>query len=116
MLEKFKFGSQQGACHMNLREAARGQQCQIRYPGICNFDPETTVLCHYRLAGTCGVGMKPPDILGAWGCSACHNLVDGRTSILDTHESIRLAFAEGCLRTIAALERQGFAHFGKRGE
>ena len=92
-----------------LREAARGMQCQVRIPGICNFNPETTVLAHYRLAGTCGTGMKPPDLLGAWACSSCHDVIDGRNrakSIRDA-EQRRLYHAEGVLRTISELTRLG---------
>lgn len=90
----------------NLRKAAKGQECQIRLGGICNFNPETTVLAHYRLAGTCGTGMKPPDLLGAWACSECHSAVDGRGSAL-TRDTVRLAHAEGILRTICALIKMG---------
>jgi hypothetical protein len=93
-----------------LRDAARGQPCQVRLPGICNFNPETTVLAHYRLAGTCGTGIKPPDLLGAWCCSSCHDVVDGRNGKAnDITASLfnRLNFAEGCLRTINELIRQG---------
>ncbi|MBC7213069.1 MAG: DUF1364 family protein, partial [Pseudomonas sp.] len=25
-----------------VRESARGQDCTVRIPGICNFNPETT--------------------------------------------------------------------------
>ena len=42
-----------------LTKLARGRACQVRLPGICNFNAETTVLAHYRLAGICGVGFKP---------------------------------------------------------
>ena len=26
-----------------ITQSARGERCQIRFPGICNHDPETTV-------------------------------------------------------------------------
>lgn len=85
---------------MNLRKLARDQPCQIRIPGVCNANPETTCLCHYRLAGSCGVGMKPPDEQAAFGCSACHDAVDGRTfSGCHTKTELRLYHAEGVLRT-----------------
>ena len=29
---------------VNLRALARGRECQVRIPGICNRDPATTVL------------------------------------------------------------------------
>ncbi len=48
-----------------LTKAARGRECQVRIPGVCNGNPETVVLAHYRLAGTCGVGQKPSDLQGA---------------------------------------------------
>ncbi|ENA3462300.1 DUF1364 family protein, partial [Yersinia enterocolitica] len=53
---------------VNLRKEARGRECQIRIPGVCNGNPETVVLTHYRLAGTCGTGIKPTDEQAAWGC------------------------------------------------
>lgn len=58
-----------------LTRAARGRDCQVRIPGVCNGNPETTVLAHYRMAGTCGVGIKPNDLQGAWACSACQTPV-----------------------------------------
>jgi len=91
---------------MDLRKLARGQQCMVRIPGVCNGNPETTVLAHYRLAGECGMGVKPLDVMGAWCCSACHDYVDGRVSIAG-RETVRLAHAEGVMRTISALVRMG---------
>ena len=89
---------------MNLRELAKGQPCMIRVAGICNRNPETTVLAHYRLGGTCGTGMKPPDMRGAWACSACHDAVDGRVRSTWSRCELRLMHAEGVFRTWAALE------------
>lgn len=73
---------------MNLRQQARGRPCMIRVPHVCNGNPETTVLCHLRMAGISGMGLKANDFLGAWGCSACHRYVDthgidGRTALLE---------------------------------
>jgi hypothetical protein len=87
---------------MNIRQtkltkAARGRDCQVRVPGVCNGNPETTVLAHYRLAGT------------SWSCSACHDYVDGRGSSrrgADREES-RLLHAEGVMRTQDILIREG---------
>ncbi|WP_163010062.1 DUF1364 domain-containing protein, partial [Pseudomonas viridiflava] len=78
-------------------------------PGVCNGNPETTVLAHYRLAGTNGMGCKPNDFQGAWACSACHDYVDGRGSSrrgADREES-RLLHAEGVMRTQDILIREG---------
>ncbi|WP_170709125.1 nuclease domain-containing protein, partial [Escherichia coli] len=37
---------------IDLRKAARSRACTVRIPGVCNHNPETSVLAHYRLAGT----------------------------------------------------------------
>jgi hypothetical protein len=87
-----------------LRKAARGMPCQIRLPG-CDGGGETTVLAHYRLAGTCGIGMKPNDEQGAWACVHCHDAIDGRRNCGLPRTEIRLAFAEGVLRTQEARRR-----------
>jgi hypothetical protein len=90
-----------------LRDAARGQQCMVRVPGICNFNPETTVLAHYRISGTCGIGMKPIDLIGSWACSDCHNAIDGRTTTAYERTTLDLMHAEGVFRTISALHKRG---------
>lgn len=94
----------------NLRDLARGQQCQIRLPGICSFDSTTTVLAHFRLAGICGTGKKPPDECAAWACHSCHNAVDGRTMAgsVELAERWRTYHLEGVLRTLHELSRLGY--------
>lgn len=90
---------------MNLRKAARGQPCMVRLPG-CDGGGETTVLAHYRLAGTCGIGIKPDDAQAAWCCFNCHEIADGRRKLEGwTKAEIRLAFAEGVFRTQEAIRR-----------
>jgi hypothetical protein len=91
----------------NLRKEAKGRDCQIRLPGVCNFNPLTTVLAHYRMAGTCGTGIKPDDVQAAWACSACHDACDGRTKTEYTRDELRLAHAEGVFRTQAILKGEG---------
>lgn len=92
---------------MNLRNWARGKDCQIRIPMICNFNPETTALCHDNLAGVSGGSMKAPDECGALGCSDCHNIVDGRVRTdLYTNDEIKLMFYEGMSRTIAMWSKE----------
>jgi hypothetical protein len=78
----------------------------IRLPGICNHDPDTTVLAHVRLIGVSGMGMKSPDLLGAWACSACHDVVDRRVKTNIDIGEIRLAHLEGMVRTINQLIRE----------
>ena len=90
-----------------IRKSARGQQCQIRLVGICNHNPETVVLAHYRMAGTCGMGMKPSDIQAAYACSRCHDASDGRLKTDLSSDEIQTAFAEGVMRTQQILIKQG---------
>ena len=86
----------------DLRKLAKGRDCQIRLPGVCNFNPETTVLAHYRMAGLSGMGMKSPNLCAAWACSSCHAYVD-------THrdDETARAFLEGVMRTIGVLVKEG---------
>lgn len=62
-----------------IRKSARGQECTLRIPGVCNFNTETTVLCHspYLSSGR-GMGLKAPDEDACYGCSACHDMLDRR--------------------------------------
>lgn len=86
---------------MNLRNEARGRPCMVRLACCCGNN-ETTVLAHFRLSGISGLGIKPPDILGAWTCSTCHAYVD-------THKDAytQLAFAHGVMRTQYHLLKEG---------
>ncbi|MGG2141101.1 DUF1364 domain-containing protein [Symbiopectobacterium sp. RP] len=90
----------------DFKKEARGRDCQIRIPGVCNFNPETTVLTHYRMSDTCGMGIKLDDRQAAWGCSACHDEVDHRTHHIDS-DTARLYHAEGVMRTQAVLIEEG---------
>ena len=62
----------------SLRTLAQGQPCMVRIPGVCNGNPETTVLAHIRRGNVAGMGQKPPDLCGVWACSSCHDAMDGR--------------------------------------
>jgi hypothetical protein len=88
----------------DLRKYARGKPCMIRIPGVCNGNPETTVLAHVRMAGITGTGQKAPDQLGAWACSSCHDYVDGRAK---RDEMAMLDHLEGVIRTQYQLIKDG---------
>lgn len=80
----------------------------VRLVGICGFSSETVVLAHIRIAGVSGMGMKSPDLIGAWACSACHDELDGRTHKSGlSRDELRLAHFEGMARTICQLEKEG---------
>lgn len=93
---------------MNLRDRARSQPCMVRVPGVCNSNPETTVLAHVRLAGASGIGFKSPDLLGAWACSACHDAIDRRSEFTMDRDFLRLCHLEGMARTIVELDKKGW--------
>ena len=57
-----------------LRASAQGQDCTLRLTGICNFNPETTVLCHVGVSS--GFGTKSGDNMAVFGCSKCHAEID----------------------------------------
>ncbi|MFJ5297473.1 DUF1364 domain-containing protein [Pseudomonas sp. NPDC088368] len=91
-----------------LTKAARGRDCQVRVPGVCNGNPETTVLAHFRLTGTrCGAGLKPHDLQAAWACSACHDAVDARSKTEFSRDELRVMHMEGVVRTIDILISEG---------
>lgn len=93
-----------------IRRAARGQDCTLRLPGVCNFDPDTTVLCHSNyLADGKGMGLKAPDTAAAFGCSACHDLLDGRRPRPEGFSRLDLegAFYAGMRLTHQIIARMG---------
>jgi hypothetical protein len=64
---------------MNLRKLAEHQPCYLRLFPFCRVEPGNVSLCHFRVGGTGGTALKPPDICGAPGCAFCHAVIDGRT-------------------------------------
>ena len=107
-----------------IRRAARGQDCTLRL-SVCNFDPDTTVLCHSNfLIDGKGMGMKAPDMAAAFGCSACHDVLDGRrlrpadlslvgleaafrSAVGRTHEILR---SMGLLAAVPSDQKQNMEH------
>ncbi|MDG6894542.1 DUF1364 domain-containing protein [Volucribacter amazonae] len=92
---------------MNLRKEAKGRECQVRLVGVCNYNPETVVLAHIRMAGLTGISQKANDIQGAWACSCCHDAIDGRIKTLYSKDELTLAHLQGVMRTQAILIQEG---------
>lgn len=94
---------------IDLRKDARGRECQVRIPGICNRDRETVVLAHLNNKGMLGAGMgqKPHDMFGAHCCSACHDAYDGRTTTGWLDSEVREMFTDGIFRTQKILLDEG---------
>ena len=58
-----------------LRKSAKGRECTLQIVGICNYNPETTVLAHIDSEAK-GMGYKSPDYFGVFACSDCHAALD----------------------------------------
>lgn len=79
-----------------LRDSAKSQPCMIRLNGVCNGDASTTVLAHLNGGG---MGTKKSDMLAAFACSDCHDVVDRRVKHGFSPAYVKLAHYEGVERT-----------------
>jgi hypothetical protein len=87
-----------------IRKAAKGEKCTLRLPG-CQGNEVNVFLCHIRRFGWAGMGQKPHDLLGVFGCQHCHDVMDGRilgecrdTDLLRAHgETIMALLASGAI-------------------
>ncbi len=94
-----------------IRKSAKDEECTIRLPmGVCNYDTATTVLCHENeLEAGKGLGLKAPDTCAAYGCSSCHDVVDGRAPRPNgmSYEMMITCFKAGVEQTQRILKRKG---------
>lgn len=61
-----------------IRRAARGERCTLQIAGVCSMDPTTTVLAHLPDESH-GISRKADDLSACFACSACHDVIDGRS-------------------------------------
>lgn len=95
------------AARTDLRKFARGQDCQVRIYGVCNYNPETTVLAHLRVGGVAGMGQKPPtDLIGVHACSACHDAIDQRRKTDLSRLQLEAHMLHGLVRTLKIVAEQ----------
>jgi len=87
-----------------ITKSARGEECQIRLWNHCNYDTDKTVFCHL---GGGGMGRKSHDIHGAYGCSDCHDVVDGRQKSMLSDGVIQQQFYDAVIRTQLILIEKG---------
>jgi hypothetical protein len=88
-----------------LTRHARMQSCTLRLPS-CNGDQATTVFAHAPSVSK-GTGIKSEDWFGAFACSSCHDLVDGRTPTHLTEAIINDAWLRGIHATQFIFHRDG---------
>lgn len=61
------------------RKSAQHRHCMVRHPETGDYcNGEGVVLAHIRMAGNCGVGLKPPDDCSLFLCQMHHDEMDGR--------------------------------------
>ena len=67
-----------------ITKSVQGQDCTLRLPDICNFNPETTIFAH--IGTNRGMGIKCADYFGVYSCSSCHDEIDRRTRVMSTND------------------------------
>jgi len=98
-----------------FKKYAKGKPCLIRIARQCGYtscsDVDTTVLAHFTMKNYKATGSKKaslPDVCGVHGCDICHGLVDGRLKTTAmTHDELKIAHAEGVMRTLDLLVKNG---------
>jgi hypothetical protein len=56
-------------------DGARGENCKLRFVGVCNHNPETVVACHVTDTNF-GLARKAHDFSIIDGCANCHRYLD----------------------------------------
>lgn len=92
-----------------ITESARGEDCLVRYEGICTFDSAKTIWSHCRhgAAGR-GKGIKAIDLAGAYACTACdaaYDQMQGARHI--KREQLDLDWFMGHVRSLVRLKEKG---------
>ncbi|MGA7781109.1 MAG: nuclease domain-containing protein [Paraburkholderia sp.] len=96
--------------NQKIRDSARDEDCLVRLPGACLFDPRATIWSHYRGgAGGKAGALKADDLAGAYACTACDAVYDGQRPPPAgmTYADVVLAWHEGHIRSIVRLHAKG---------
>lgn len=103
-------GKPQQKIRQSIRDSARGEACQVRLPGICTHDPETTIWSHapWQAAGK-GRGTKALDLAGAFCCTACDSVIDRQLQLPPgmTRQDAEMAWCMGHFRSLVRLAEKG---------
>lgn len=101
--------SREARMHQNLRDAANGRPCLLRYQS-CPCDGTMAIWshCRHHYAGK-GAGIKSHDILGALACPHCDAIYDGNTKRPPALSAadIELAWWRAHAESIIAYARDG---------
>lgn len=89
-----------------VRDSAKGAECSLRLPSICQGGTETTVWAH--LNGSAfgkGAGVKAHDIFGFPACLSCHTAYDLHTHGLPDGEIYRYLLEAVCESYLRLVQR-----------
>ena len=90
-----------------ITQSAKGEDCTLNIAGVCNYDSETTVACHIS-CGSGGTNRLSGALAIAFGCSSCHDEIDGRTGFRHTTKLDREFYEKrGVIRTTNRLIEKG---------
>jgi len=85
-----------------IRKAAKGEQCTLNIAGVCNYNPETVVFCHFP-SETHGMGLKSDDLSGGVGGGGRRAAVEGRAHIKLSREDKEFYMRRSQFRTMGRL-------------
>lgn len=109
---RFTFGEDDDITRVSnaIRQSARGEDCTVRIPGVCSFDPAKTIWSHapFGAAGK-GRSIKSLDLCGAYCCTACDAAIDGQRKPPPgyTREQMLLDWHSGHMRSLVRLRQKG---------
>ena len=89
-----------------VRDSARGEECTLNIAGVCNYRSETTVLVHLPDESK-GMSTKADDISSCYGCSDCHDMIDGRSKNRLSAEEREWYMRRAMVRTWRKLHEKG---------
>jgi len=93
-----------------IQASAKDQECCLNLVGICNYDTATTVLVHIGFGGGDATNKRnrPNERNGVFSCSACHDMIDGRTEYPELMDKDRWFYiARGLVRTAEIRDEMG---------
>lgn len=93
-----------------IRDSARDEDCLVRIPGVCTFDPAKTIWSHARwLSAGKGRSLKAIDLAGAYCCTACDAAFDGQMRLPEgmTRDQVDMDWMHGHLRSLVRLRDKG---------
>lgn len=85
-----------------ITDAAKDEVCTLNVVGVCNYDADTTVVCHLP-DGSGGSNRLTGPLSIVFGCSACHDRIDCRTKPHLPNGDREFYMRRGMMRTINRL-------------